>query len=203
MKGADVITQDVHASGHPCQEDVKLIYNLVQPRYAIPVHGEYRHLKAQAKIARELGYDKEDIFILRSGDVLEISEDEAFIREKVQVGNILVDGLGVGDVGNVVLRDRQHLAEDGIVIVAFALESGSCQLLSGPEITSRGFVYIKESDDLMTGAAAVAEEAIYHCIETGVSDWNRYKNAVKDSLNDFFWKKTQRRPVILPMILEV
>jgi ribonuclease J len=160
MKGADVITQDVHASGHPCQEDVKLIYNLVQPRYAIPVHGEYRHLKAQAKIARELGYDKEDIFILRSGDVLEISEDEAFIREKVQVGNILVDGLGVGDVGNVVLRDRQHLAEDGIVIVAFALESGFCQLLSGPEITSRGFVYIKESDDLMTGAAAVAEEAI-------------------------------------------
>ena len=203
MKGADVITQDVHASGHPCQEDVKLIYHLVQPRYAIPVHGEFRHLKAQAKIARELGYAKEDIFILRSGDVLELSDDGAAIREKVQVGNILVDGLGVGDVGNVVLRDRQHLAEDGIVIVAFALESGSCQLLSGPEITSRGFVYIKESDDLMTGAAAVAEEAIYHCIEGGVSDWNRYKNAVKDSLNDFFWKKTQRRPVVLPMILEV
>ena len=203
MKGADVITQDVHASGHPCQEDVKLIYHLVQPRYAIPVHGEFRHLKAQAKIVRELGYSKENIFILRSGDVLEISEEEAAVREKVQVGNILVDGLGVGDVGNVVLRDRQHLAEDGIVIVAFALESGSCQLLSGPEITSRGFVYIKESDDLMTGAAAVAEEAIYRCLENGVSDWNRFKNAVKDSLNDFFWKKTQRRPVILPMILEV
>ena len=203
MKGADVITQDVHASGHPCQEDVKLIYHLVQPRYAIPVHGEYRHLKAQAKIVRELGYKKEDIFILRSGDVLELSGDGAAVREKVQVGNILVDGLGVGDVGNVVLRDRQHLAEDGIVIVAFALESGSCRLLSGPEITSRGFVYIKESDDLMTGAAAVAEEAIYHCLESGVSDWNRFKSAVKDGLNDFFWKKTQRRPVILPMILEV
>ena len=203
MKGADVITQDVHASGHPCQEDVKLIYHLVQPRFAIPVHGEFRHLKAQYKIARELGYDKEDIFLLRSGDVLELSEDGAAVREKVQVGNILVDGLGVGDVGNVVLRDRQHLAEDGIVIVAFALESGSCQLLSGPEITSRGFVYVKEADDLMTGAAAVAEEAIYHCIESGVSDWNRYKNVVKDGLNDFFWKKTQRRPVILPMILEV
>ena len=203
MKGADVITQDVHASGHPCQEDVKLIYHLVQPRFAIPVHGEYRHLKAQAKIAREMGYSKEDIFILRSGDVLELSEDGAAVREKVQVGNILVDGLGVGDVGNVVLRDRQHLAEDGIVIVAFALDAQNCELLSGPEITSRGFVYIKEADDLMTGASAVAEEAILRCIENGVTDWNRYKNVVKDGLNDFFWKKTQRRPVILPMILEV
>ena len=180
MKGADVITQDVHASGHPCQEDVKLIYHLVQPRFAIPVHGEYRHLKAQAKIAREMGYSKEDIFILRSGDVLELSEDGAAVREKVQVGNILVDGLGVGDVGNVVLRDRQHLAEDGIVIVAFALDAHNCELLSGPEI-----------------------EAILRCIENGVTDWNRYKNVVKDGLNDFFWKKTQRRPVILPMILEV
>ena len=201
MKGADVITQDVHASGHPCQEDVKLIYHLVQPRFAIPVHGEYRHLKAQAKIAREMGYSKDDIFILRSGDVLELSEDGAAVREKVQVGNILVDGLGVGDVGNVVLRDRQHLAEDGIV--AFALDAQNCELLSGPEITSRGFVYIKEADDLMTGASAVAEEAILRCIENGVTDWNRYKNVVKDGLNDFFWKKTQRRPVILPMILEV
>ena len=203
LKGADVISQDVHKSGHPCQEDVKLIYNLVQPRYAIPVHGEFRHLKAQAKLVRELGYKKEDIFLLGSGDVLEISEDEAAVREKVQVGNILVDGLGVGDVGNVVLRDRQHLAEDGIVIIAFALESGSCRLLSGPEITSRGFVYIKEADDLMTGAAAVAEDAILQCLESGSTDWNRYKNAVKDGLNDYFWKKTQRRPVILPMILEV
>ena len=203
LKGADVISQDVHASGHPCQEDVKLIYHLVQPRYCIPVHGEYRHLKAQAKLLRGLGYDKQDIFILHSGDVLEFGKDGAVVREKVQVGNILVDGIGVGDVGNVVLRDRQHLAEDGIVIVAFALESGSCQLLSGPEITSRGFVYIKEADDMMTGAAAVAEESIYHCLETGVTDWNRFKSAVKDSLSDFFWKKTQRRPVILPMILEV
>ena len=203
LKGADVISQDVHASGHPCQEDVKLIYHLVQPRYCIPVHGEYRHLKAQAKLLRGLGYDKKDIFILHSGDVLEFGKDGAVVREKVQTGNILVDGIGVGDVGNVVLRDRQHLAEDGIVIVAFALESGSCQLLSGPEITSRGFVYIKEADDMMTGAAAVAEESIYHCLETGVTDWNRFKNAVKDSLSDFFWKKTQRRPVILPMILEV
>ena len=203
LKGADVISQDVHTSGHPCQEDVKLIYNLVQPRYAIPVHGEFRHLKAQAKLVRELGYKKEDIFLLGSGDVLEISEDGAAVREKVQVGNILVDGLGVGDVGNVVLRDRQHLAEDGIVIIAFALESGSCRLLSGPEITSRGFVYIKEADDLMTGAAAVAEDAILQCQESGSTDWNRYKNAVKDGLNDYFWKKTQRRPVILPMILEV
>ena len=167
------------------------------------MHGEFRHLKAQAKLLRDLGYKKDDIFILGSGDVLEISEDGAAVREKVQVGNILVDGLGVGDVGNVVLRDRQHLAEDGIVIIVFALESGSCRLVSGPEITSRGFVYIKEADNLMTGAAAVAEDSILQCQESGSTDWNRYKNAVKDSLSDFFWKKTQRRPVILPMILEV
>lgn len=203
MKGADVITQDVHASGHPCQEDVKLMYHLVQPRYAVPVHGEYRHLKAQAKIAKGLGYDSEDIFILRSGDVLELSEDGAYVREKVQVGNIFVDGIGVGDVGNVVLRDRQQLAGAGIVIVAFALESGTCRLISGPEITSRGFVYIKEADDLMTGAAAVAEEAVYHCQDNGITDWNRIKNAVRDGLSEFFWKKTQRSPVILPVILEV
>ena len=203
MKGADVITQDVHASGHPCQEDVKLIYNLVQPRYAIPVHGEYRHLKAQAKIARELGYDKEDIFILRSGDVLEISEDEAFIREKVQVGNILVDGLGVGDVGNVVLRDRQHLAEDGIVIVAFAMAAGSDLVLSSPEITSRGFVYLKEADEMMKNAVGVVEDVLDSCRERGTTDRNRIKSVVRDNLSDFFWKKTQRRPMILPMIIEI
>lgn len=203
MKGADVIFQDVHVSGHPCQEDVKLIYSLTKPKYAIPVHGEYRHLIAQKKIAKELGYDNDHIIILHSGDVLEMHEDSAEVVDKVQVGRILVDGLGVGDVGNVVLRDRQHLAEDGIVIVAFALEQGTGLLESGPELTSRGFVYIKEADELMKEATLVAQEAIFDCLDKNIRDWNKIKGHVRDNLGDFFWKKTQRRPMILPMILEI
>ncbi len=203
MKGADVIFQDVHVSGHPCQEDIKLIYTLTQPKYAIPVHGEYRHLKAQAKIARDLGYESDQIFILHSGNILELTEKEAGIVGDVPVGNILVDGLGVGDVGNVVLRDRQHLAEDGIVIVTLALYAGTCNLAAGPEITSRGFVYIKEADELMGGASQVATEAVEKCLDNNVNDWGRIKNSLREGLNQFFWRKTQRRPMILPMILEV
>lgn len=203
MKGADVIFQDVHVSGHPCQEDVKLIYSLTKPKYSIPVHGEYRHLIAQKKIAKELGYDNDHIIILHSGDVLQLNEDSAEVVDKVQVGRILVDGLGVGDVGNVVLRDRQHLAEDGIVIVSFALEQGTGLLAAGPEITSRGFVYIKEADELMQGATLVAQEAIFDCLDKNVRDWNKIKGHVRDNLGDYFWKKTQRRPMILPMILEI
>lgn len=202
MKGADVIFQDVHVSGHPCQEDVKLIYSLVRPKYAIPVHGEYRHLKAQARLARDLGYDSDHIFILQSGDVLELDQNSAEVTGRVPVGNILVDGLGVGDVGNVVLRDRQHLAEDGIVIVSFALQHDMNILVAGPEITSRGFVYIKEADELMNEANLVAQEAIYKCLDNRISDRNRIKNSVRYALNDYFWKKTKRRPMILPMILE-
>ena len=145
LKGADVIFQDVHVSGHPCQEDIKLIYTLVQPKYSIPVHGEYRHLKAQAKLVQELGIPQDNIFILQSGNVLEITPDRAEVVGDVPVGNILVDGLGVGDVGNIVLRDRQHLAEDGIVIVSFAMAEGTNTVVSMPEIESRGFVYIKEA----------------------------------------------------------
>ncbi len=203
MRGADVIFQDVHVSGHPCQEDIKLIYTLTQPKYAIPVHGEYRHLMAQAKVANNLGFDNKDIFILHSGNVLELSEDHAEVVGDVPVGNILVDGLGVGDVGNVVLRDRQHLAEDGIVIVTLALYQGTCTLAAGPEITSRGFVYIKEADELMAGATQVADEAVQKCLENNINDWGRIKNSLRDGLNQFFWRKTQRRPMILPMILEV
>ena len=160
VKGADVIFQDVHVSGHACQEEIKLIYSLVHPRYAIPVHGEYKHLIAQAKIARELGIDKERIFILRSGDVLEMSEESAEVTGKVPVGDILVDGLGVGDVGNIVLRDRQHLAEDGIMIVVLSLDGATDQLVSGPDIVSRGFVYVRESDELMEEAHIVVSEAV-------------------------------------------
>jgi ribonuclease J len=203
LKGADVIFQDVHVSGHPCQEDIKLIYTLVQPKYAIPVHGEYRHLKAQAKLVAELGIPRENIFILQSGNVLEMTPEKAEITGDVPVGNILVDGLGVGDVGNIVLRDRQHLAEDGIVIVAFAMAAGSDLVLSSPEITSRGFVYIKEADEMMKNAVGVVEDVLDSCRERGTTDRNRIKSVVRDNLSDFFWKKTQRRPMILPMIIEI
>ena len=203
MKGADVVFQDVHVSGHPCQEDIKLIYTLVQPKYAIPVHGEYRHLIAQSKVVKGLGYEKERIFLLQSGDILELDGSGANVTGTVPVGNILVDGLGVGDVGNVVLRDRQHLAEDGIVIISFALDGRSGSLAAGPEITSRGFVYLKEADALMNEADLVAQEAIWKCIDGRVTDRSKIKAAVKNSLGEFFWKKTMRRPVILPMILEI
>ncbi|MCM1386059.1 MAG: ribonuclease J [Bacillus sp. (in: Bacteria)] len=203
MKGADVIFQDVHVSGHACQEEIKLIYTLLHPKYAIPVHGEYKHLKAQAKIARELGIEKENIFILHSGDVLEFHGEHAAVTGKVPVGAILVDGLGVGDVGNVVLRDRQHLAEDGILIVVLALESHSSQLVSGPDIVSRGFVYVRESDELLEEARLLVDSAVMGCLDKGQTDWGKLKSTIKDVLSDFVWKKTKRRPMILPIIMEV
>ena len=202
-KGADVIFQDAHVSGHACQEEIKLIYTLVQPKYAIPVHGEYKHLKAQAKIAESLGIEKEDIFILSSGDVLELDMEQAAVTGKVPTGAILVDGLGVGDVGNVVLRDRQHLAEDGIMIVVMSLERYSNQLVAGPDIVSRGFVYVKESDELIEEARCIVDEAIQNCLDRGVSDWGKLKSITKDVLSDYVWKKTKRRPMILPIIMEV
>ena len=187
LKGADVIFQDVHVSGHPCQEDIKLIYTLVQPKYSIPVHGEYRHLKAQAKLVQELGIPQENIFILQSGNVLEITPDRAEVVGDVPVGNILVDGLGVGDVGNIVLRDRQHLAEDGIVIVSFAMAEGTNTVVSMPEIES----------------VAVAQDALFFCQDRGTVDRGKIKAAVRDNLSDYFWKKTQRRPMVLPMVIEI
>lgn len=203
MKGADVIFQDVHVSGHACQEEIKLIYSLVKPRYAIPVHGEYKHRKAQAKIAAQLGIAKENIFMLQSGDVLEMDDNRAEVTGKVPVGAILVDGLGVGDVGNVVLRDRQHLAEDGILIVVLALDSHSDQLVSGPDIVSRGFVYVRESDELLDEARLLVDEAVQDCLDRGKTDWGKLKGTIKDVLSDFVWKKTKRRPMILPIIMEV
>ena len=203
MKGADVIFQDVHVSGHACQEEIKLLYTLLHPKYAIPVHGEYKHLKAQAKVVRELGIDKENIFILHSGDILEISEEKAEVVGKVPVGAILVDGLGVGDVGNVVLRDRQHLAEDGIIIVVLALDSYNSELVSGPDIVSRGFVYVRESDELLEEARLLVDNAVESCLDKGQTDWGKLKSTIKDVLGDFVWKKTQRRPMILPIIMEV
>ncbi len=203
LKGADVIFQDVHVSGHACQEEIKLIYTLLHPKYAIPVHGEFKHLKAQAKIVKELGFPKENIFILRSGDVLELTEEKAQVIGKVPVGDILVDGLGVGDVGNIVLRDRQHLAEDGILIVVLALEGATNELVSGPDIVSRGFVYVRESDELMDEARDVVNEAVNGCLDRGITDWGKLKSSIKDSLGEFVWKKTKRRPMILPIIMEI
>ena len=202
-KGAEVIFQDVHVSGHACQEDIKLIYSLVNPKYAIPVHGEYKHLVAQAKIAEELGMDKDHIKILSSGDVLEIDEDGAEVTGHVHVGNVFVDGLGVGDVGNIVLRDRQHLAEDGIIIVVMTLESGSGQVLAGPDIVSRGFVYVRNSESLMDEAKTVLDNTMEYCMEHNITDWGKIKTEVKDALGDFVWKETKRRPMIMPIIMEV
>jgi len=203
MKGADVIFQDAHVSGHACQEEIKLIYSLVHPKYAIPVHGEFRHLKAHAGIAGNLGIPKENIFILRSGDVLEMDDQSAKIVDKVHTGSILVDGLGVGDVGNIVLRDRQHLAQDGIMIVVLTLERYSNQLLAGPDIVSRGFVYVRESEGLMDEARQVVEKALDNCMKKHITDWGKIKSAIRDDLNDFLWKRTKRSPMILPIIMEV
>ncbi len=202
-KGADVIFQDAHVSGHACREEIKLLYTLVRPRYAIPVHGEYRHLKAQAALAKELGYKSEDIFILSSGDVLELDENGADIVGKVPVGSVYVDGLGVGDVGNIVIRDRQHLAEDGILIVVMALESMSNHVVSGPDIVSRGFVYVRESDELMDGARGLVIDIMDKFQERNISDWGKIKSTIRDALSDYLWKKTKRRPMILPIIMEI
>ena len=202
-KGAEVIFKDAHVSGHACQEEIKLIYSLVKPKYSIPVHGEYKHLKAQAQIAMDLGIEKDNIFILSSGDVLEMNETKAAVTGKVPVGDILVDGLGVGDVGNIVLRDRQHLAEDGIMIVVMALDGASGYLAAGPDIVSRGFVYVRESDELMEEASGILYNTVNEYLDKGITDWGKLKMGIRDSLSDYVWKKTKRRPMILPIILEV
>lgn len=202
-KGAEVIFQDAHVSGHACEEEIKLIYALTKPKYAIPVHGEYRHLTAQARIAEAMGMVKENIIILSSGQVLELAKDSCKINGEVQTGAVFVDGLGVGDVGNVVLRDRQRLAEDGIIMVVVAIESETLMVLSGPEIVTRGFVYIKESDELLDEAQQVVDEALTKCLESGVQDRNKIRNAMRDALGNFIWKRVKRSPMILPVIQEV
>lgn len=203
MKGAKVIFQDTHVSGHACQEELKLIYALTKPKYAVPVHGEYRHLKRHAELAREMGVDKDNVKILNNGTVLELSEDNAKIVGHVPSGGILVDGLGVGDVGNIVLRDRQHLSQNGLIIVVVALEKGSNQLLAGPDIVSRGFVYVRESEGLMEECHDVVEDALEYCLNHNITDWGKIKNTIRDDLNEFLWKRTKRNPMILPIITEV
>ncbi len=202
-KGAEVIFQDAHVSGHACQEELKLIYSLVKPKYAIPVHGEYRHLKANAGVATSLGIPKENVFIIQSGDVLELCDESAKVVDKVHTGAILVDGLGVGDVGNIVLRDRQHLAEDGIIIVVLTLERRTNRLLAGPDIVSRGFVYVRESEQLMEDARKAVADALDKCLRGKHTDWNKIKLVIRDAMNDYIWKKTKRRPMVIPIIMDV
>ena len=203
MKGAEVINQDTHVSGHACQEEIKLMYSLVRPKFSIPVHGEYRHLMAQRNLAISMGIPKENVILMRSGDVIEIGDEGYRVADHVQAGGILVDGLGIGDVGNIVLRDRQNLAQNGIIIVVLTLEKYSNQLLAGPDIVSRGFVYVCESEDLMEEAQRIVDEAVQGCLEKHVSDWGKIKNIIRDSLSDFLWKKMKRNPMILPIIMEV
>jgi len=202
-KGADVIFQDTHVSGHACQEEIKLIYALTQPKFAIPVHGEYRHLKAHAGLARTMGVEKDHVLILKAGDVLELTENEARFTGHVQAGGVMVDGLGIGDVGNIVLRDRQLLSQNGLIIVVMTLDRYTNQILSGPDIVSRGFVYVRESEDLMEEARKVVSAALDTCLNRRCGDWGKIKNVVRESLGDFIWKQTKRNPMILPIIMEV
>ena len=203
MKGAKVIFQDTHVSGHACQEELKLIYSLVRPKFAIPVHGEYRHLLRHGELAQEMGISKENVVIMKSGNVLELKEDSAKIVGEVQAQGIMVDGLGVGDVGNIVLRDRQHLSENGLLVVVLTMERGSGQVLAGPDIVSRGFVYVREAENLMDECLEIVNIALERLFDRGITDWGKIKSEIKDSLNDFLWKKTKRNPMILPIIMEV
>lgn len=202
-KGAKVIFQDTHVSGHACQEEIKLMYTLLRPKYAIPVHGEFRHLIAHAELAGSMGVDKKNIFVLSSGEVLAMADGFAKVIDTIPLQEVLVDGLGVGDVGNVVLRDRQLLSENGLIIVVVTLDRYSGQLLAGPEIVSRGFVYVKESEDLLEETRAIAHEAVERSLSKANPDWNRMKNDIRDALGDHFWKKMKRKPMILPIITEV
>lgn len=203
MRGAEVIREDTHVSGHACQEEIKLMYALVRPKYAIPVHGEYHHIMAQKNLVQGMGMPKENIIIMSSGDVVEVGQESWKVVNHVQAGGILVDGLGVGDVGNIVLRDRQNLAQNGIIIVVLTLEKYSNQLLAGPDIVSRGFVYVRESEDLMEEARVIVNDAVTDCLDRHINDWGKIKNIIRDSLSDFLWKRMKRNPMILPIIMEV
>lgn len=202
-KGAHVIFEDTHVSGHACREELKLIYALTRPKYAIPVHGEYRHLKRHAELAVEMGIPKENVKIMTTGDVLEIGEEKFDVVGKVLAQGVFVDGLGVGDVGNIVLRDRQLLSQNGLIIIVVTLDRYSNQLVAGPDIVSRGFVYVRESETLMEDCRITCQEALDRCLSRGVTDWGKIKSVIKDDMGEFLWKRTKRSPMILPIITEV
>ena len=204
--GADVIYSDIaeiHVSGHACQEELKLLHSLLKPQYFMPVHGEFRHLISHARLAEALGEKKENIFVIENGDILNVSEDEAFVEpKKVEADAILVDGLGVGDVGNIVLRDRKHLSESGLIIVVAAIAQEG-YVVSGPDLVSRGFVYVKENEELMEYARQVALNALDKALDSGIRDWNTLKARVRDALSSYIYEVTMRSPIILPIFLEV
>lgn len=206
-KGAEVIYSDIaetHVSGHACQEELKLILSLIKPKYFMPVHGEYRHLKAHADIALGLGIPKDNIFLLENGDALEFEQKRAQVKkEQAPAGEVLVDGLGVGDVGSIVLRDRKLLSESGLIIVVASVDRVTKRVVSGPDIISRGFVYVRENEDLLASAQSVAVRSLERCESSGIKDWNNMKNAVRDDLRRFITDRTGRRPVILPIFMEV
>ena len=205
-KGADVVYDgiaDIHVSGHARQEELKLMLSLVKPKYFMPVHGEYVHLLSHRDLALSLGIPKENIFVMNIGEVLEISKKDAKVNGTVPSGQVLVDGLGVGDVGNIVLRDRRNLSENGLMIVVVAIDSASGCIVSGPDIISRGFVYVRESEDLMDEAKSVINDALMKCEANHISGWSNIKNTIKDTLKNFLWQKMKRSPMILPIIMEV
>ena len=204
--GAEVVYSalaDVHVSGHACQEEQKLILALAKPKYFIPVHGEYRQLRAHQETAELMGIDKDDIFMLTNGRVLELNENEAKFTGTVPSGRVLVDGLGVGDVGNIVLRDRQHLAQDGLIVIVLTMDSQTGEVVAGPDVISRGFVYVRESENLMDDVKSVVRHEVSKCEERGVRDWATIKSTVKENLRDYLFIKTKRNPMIIPIIMEV
>ena len=204
--GAEVVyssLEDVHVSGHACQEEQKLIIALAKPKYFIPVHGEYRQLIAHSETAQSMGYDKEHIIMLQNGRILEINEDGAELTGTVPNGRVLVDGLGVGDVGNIVLRDRQHLSQDGLIVIVLTMDSNTGEVIAGPDVISRGFVYVRESENLMDEVKSVVRHEIAKCEEKGIRDWSTIKSTVRENLRDYVFAKTKRNPMIIPIIMEV
>jgi ribonuclease J len=204
--GAEVVysaLEDVHVSGHACQEEQKLMLALVRPKYFIPVHGEYRQLIAHIETAKKMGIEAENTFILTNGRILEINEKEARLTGSVPSGKILVDGLGVGDVGNIVLRDRQHLSQDGLIVIVLTMDSATGEVVAGPDVISRGFVYVRESENLMDDVKNVIREEIAKCEEKKIKEWSIIKSNLKDTLRDYIYQKTKRNPMILPIIMEV
>ncbi|MFV0440071.1 MAG: ribonuclease J [Lachnospirales bacterium] len=205
-KGADVIYEgvmDIHVSGHAKQEEIKIVHNLVQPEFFMPVHGEYRHLKTHKELAKSLGMKNNKIFLMNNGDVLEIDKKGAKMTGVVQAGRVFVDGMGVGDVGNVVLRDRKLLSEDGLMIVVLGIQKSTKTLVAGPDIITRGFVYVRESEALLIEAKEVASNIVDGVSMSEMRDWNLLKNLVRDGMRDFLWKKTKRSPMILPIVMEI
>lgn len=204
--GAEVVynaLEDIHVSGHACQEEQKLMISLIRPKYFIPVHGEYRHLTAHAETAKLVGIDQKDIFIMTNGRILELNENEAKLTGTVQSGIIMIDGLGIGDVGNIVLRDRQHLSQDGLIIIVITMNSSTGEIIAGPDVISRGFVYVRESENLMEDIKSLLREELAKCEEKHIKEWSTIKSKLRDELRDYIYKKTKRDPMILPIIMEV